>query len=791
MFFNYLKLAWRNLQRNKAYGFVNIFGLATGMALVVLIGLWIYDEVSYNKNFQNYERVGQLWQFVKFDKEKSSYNSLPIPLSVELREKYPEFEAVSMSTYTKDVVLSFNDKKFTKTGNFTEPDFAKILSLKMLAGTSASLSDMNSILLSRSLAKTFFGSEDPLNKIIRLDNKQSATVTGIYEDFPDNSSFRETSFIAPWKLFVAGDSYAKRVLDQWDENSFQIFVQLKEGASFADVSNKIRDIRMKRADPPGYKPEFFIHPMSKWHLYGDFKNGVNTGGLIYFVWLFGVIGGIVLLLACINFMNLSTARSERRAKEVGVRKTIGSLRKQLVFQFLSESVLITLLAFVFSLLFVLLSLPFFNEIADKKINIPWTSSMFWISGLTFCLLTGMIAGSYPALYLSSFKPLKVLKGTFTAGRFASLPRKVLVVFQFTVSIALVIGIITVFRQINHAKNRPANYSRTGLIEINMTTPDLYGHYDAIRNDLLRTGAVNSFSESRGSITSQYGGTVDFQWKGKDPNTQPLFMSNQVTHDFGRTVAWQLVLGRDFSREFPTDTSAMILNEAAIKIMGLENPLNETVRRNGRPFKIIGVIKDMIRASPFEPIQPTFFTLDYTGVNVLNIKLAERVSTSSALAKVEAVLKKYNPQVPFEYNFVDQAYAKKFDFEERIGKLAIVFTVLALIISCLGLFALASYVAEQRTKEIGIRKVLGATITNLWHMQSRDFLLLVLISCVVAVPISIYFLDKWLQNYEYRIGLPWWVFAFAGLSAMTISLFTVSFQAIKAALANPVKSLRTE
>jgi hypothetical protein len=303
---------------------------------------------------------------------------------------------------------------------------------------------------------------------------------------------------------VAGDPYAKRAVSQWDENSFQIFVQLKAGSSFAAVSDKIRDIRMKRDNPPAYKPEFFIHPMSKWHLYGDFKNGVNTGGFIYFVWLFGIIGGFVLLLACINFMNLSTARSEKRAKEVGIRKTIGSLRTQLVFQFLSESVLITLLAFVFSLLLVILSLPFFNEIADKKIDIPWTSAVFWISGLSFCLLTGIIAGSYPALYLSSFKPLKVLKGTFKSGRFASLPRKVLVVFQFTVSIALVIGIITVFRQINHAKNRPANYSRTGLIEINMTTPDLYGHYDAIRNDLLSTGAVSSFSESAGSVTSQYG-----------------------------------------------------------------------------------------------------------------------------------------------------------------------------------------------------------------------------------------------------------------------------------------------
>ncbi|WP_273211434.1 ABC transporter permease [Runella zeae] len=787
---NYFKIAFRNLLKYKGYSFINIFGLATGMAVAMLIGLWVWDELSFNKYHKNYDRIAQVWQFVNFDGTISSYNSVPIPMAEELRSKYPDFQATSLSTYTRDVILAAGEKKLTKSGNYVQPVFVDMMSFKMLAGSSDGLKEINTIFLSESVAKAFFGTENPLNKIIRMGNKTDVKVTGVYEDLPYSSAFRDVLFLAPWELFVANDGYAKRILDEWDENSFQVFAQLKEGSSAEAVSAKIKDIRMKRKDPPGYKPAFFLHPMNQWHLYTDFKDGKNAGGIVYFVWLFGAIGVFVLLLACINFMNLSTARSEKRAKEVGIRKSVGSVRGQLIFQFLSESFVITLMAFVIALIFTQLALPFFNEIADKRVAILWNNPWFWLLGLGFSLLTGLIAGSYPALYLSSFQPIRVLKGTFKATRFASVPRKALVVFQFTVSVTLVIGIITVFRQIQHAKDRPSGYERGLLVEVNMNTPELYGHYDALRNDLLNTGAVVEFAESGGSITNQYGGTTNISWKGKTPNTQPLFMANQVTHDFGNTVGWKVIEGRDFSRKFSTDSSAMIINEAALKLMGFKRPIGEIVR-SGKEYKVIGVIKNMIRQSPFEPVNAAFYTINYNAVNTISFKLSPQLGTSKALNKVAGIFKKYNPEAPFEYSFVDEVYGRKFSDEERIGKLAAFFALLAVLISCLGLFGLASFIAEQRTKEIGIRKVLGASVAGLWQMLSKDFALLVLIACFIAVPISYYFLNNWLQHYEYRTELSWWIFAVAALGSIVIALLTVSYQAIKAALINPVKSLRSE
>jgi putative ABC transport system permease protein len=531
--------------------------------------------------------------------------------------------------------------------------------------------------------------------------------------------------------------------------------------------------------------------MSKWHLYADFKNGANVGGLITFVWLFGIIGAFVLLLACINFMNLSTARSEKRAKEVGIRKAIGSMRKQLILQFFSESLMVVFFAFALSLLWVQLMLPFFNEVAGKQMRVLWLNPWFWITGIVFSLITGLIAGSYPALYLSSFKPVKVLKGTFRVGRFASVPRKVLVVLQFSVSVILIIGTIIVFRQIKYSKDRPVGYSRNGLIEIKMNTPELADHYDALRNDLLKTGTIAEMSESSGSVTVQYGGTVDVSWKGQGNDQHPLLMSNYVTHDYGKTVGWQLVNGRDFSRDFVTDSSSILLNKSAVDIMGFKDPLNEFVKVHGREYKVIGVINDMIKESPFEPVKPSFFLLDYKNLNVINLRLAPQAGVNAALSKVENVFKRYDPASPFIYNFVDEEYADKFNNEERIGKLAGFFAILAIFISCLGIFGMASFMAEQRIKEIGVRKVLGASVLNLWGLLSKEFVVLIIISLLIAIPVAFYFMHNWLQNYEYRASISWWIFAAAGMGALVITLFTVSFQAVKAALANPVKSLRTE
>jgi putative ABC transport system permease protein len=787
---NYFKIAFRNLVKNRVYSFINIFGLASGMAVAMLIGLWIYDELSFNKQTKHYDRVAQLWQFVKFDVEKAPYAVLPIPLAGELRTNYPDFESVSLAVF-REVILAAGDRKLTQTGNYVEPVFAEMMSVNMLAGTSAGLNDVNSILLSESVAASFFGTDNPINKLIKLNNKVNVKVVGVYKDFPSNSTFNDVSFLAPWKLFKVLDAGAKDSQDKWDNNDYQIFAQLKPGADFDQVSAKIKDIRMKRDNPPAYKPEFFLHPMSKWHLYSDFKDGVNTGGLIKFVWLFGIIGSIVLLLACINFMNLSTARSEKRAKEVGIRKAVGSVRSQLITQFFSESLLMALLAFVLSVLFVQLTLPFFNQVADKKMTILWLNPWFWLSGLGFSLLTGLIAGSYPAFYLSSFQPIKVLKGAIRASRFATVPRKVLVGFQFTVSVTLIIGTVIVFRQIEHAKDRSVGYNRTGLIEVRMNTPELHGHYETMRNDLLNTGAVYEFSESSGPITDQGGGVANVSWRGKSPDMHPLMMSNRITHDYGKTVNWQLVNGRDFSRDFSTDTAAVILNETAVKLMSLKNPVDEIITWGQTNYKVIGVVRDMIKESPFKQVKPTFFVLNYESANVIHIKLATQLPTNEALAKVEQVFRTYNPAAPFDYKFVDEQYARKFGDEERIGKLAAGFAGLAILISCLGLFGLATFMAEQRTKEIGIRKVLGASVFNVWRLLSKEFVFLIIIAFCLATPIAYYVLSDWLQNYEYRTELSWWIFAASGMGALVVTLLTVSYQSIKAALLNPVKSLRSE
>ena len=791
---NYLKIAFRNLVKNKVYSFINIGGLAVGMAVAMLIGLWIHDELSFNKYHKNYDKIAQVMQHQTFNGEVGTQTSNPYLLGAEIREKYgSDFKFVLMSSGRGKHILKFGDKKLSIRGEYIEADAPEMLSLKMLKGTNNGLKDPSSVLINESTAKAFFGNENPLFKSFRIDNKFDLKVTGVYEDIPHNSDFHDLAFIAPWNLYIKNENWDEKLSNPWRSNAFQTYAQLADNADVDKVSAKIKDVKLNKVDKAGvaFKPEVFLHPMKKWHLYSEFKNGVNTGGQIEFVWLFGIIGIAVLLLACINFMNLSTARSEKRAKEVGVRKAIGSMRGQLITQFLTESFLVVMIAFILSLLLVELSLPAFNEIADKKISILFTNPLFWLLGLGFSLVTGFVAGSYPALYLSSFQPVKVLKGTFRIGHFASMPRKVLVVLQFTVSITLIIGTIIVYNQIQFAKNRPIGYNRDGLLAMFVNNQELIHHYNALRNDLIKTGTVSEMSESSSPTTGVWAINNGYDWKGKDPSVQGNFGTVAVTHDFGKTVGWQFKEGRDFSRAFSTDSTGVVLNEAAVKFMGIKQVVGETMQIDGKPYKILGVVKDMVMNSPYQPALRTVFMLDYKWINIINIKINPKVSSSKALDQIETVLKKYTPDTPFDYWFVDDEYNLKFLNEVRIGKLTSFFAVLAIFISCLGLFGLASFVAEQRTKEIGIRKVLGATVLNLWTLLSKEFVLLVLISLLTAVPIAYYYMNNWLQSYDYRTEISWWTFAISGLGALVITLLTVSFQAIKAALANPVKSLRTE
>lgn len=785
MFKNNLKVAWRNLLKSKAYSSINIVGLATGMAVASLIGLWVWDELSFDDYFQNNDRLAQV-MLIQSDKEHTGIGStVAMPLGDALRSKYSEdFKAVSLISWNNDHVLAVGDTKIMAGGMWVQREFPEMFTLTMLQGRRDVLKDPSTVLLAKSAAISLFGDTDALSKTVRLDNKLELTVGGVYEDLPDNTTFNFTKILLPWDN---EENWLNRQTS-WDNHCGQLFVQLNDHIDVDKTSAKIRSVPTPHIKE--WKEEIMLQPMSKLHLYSGFANDTNPAGRIVFVWLFGTIGVFVLLLACINFMNLSTARSEKRAKEVGIRKTVGSRRWQLIGQFLSESVMVAMLAFGLSLIMIELSLSFFNELANKQISIPWQNSVFWLLAGGFTLFTGIISGSYPAFYLSAFNPVKVLKGAIKAGRAAMMPRKVLVVLQFTISAALIIGTIVVFRQIQFAKDRPAGYSRDGLISVWINTPDLQGHYDAIRNDLLQTGAVKNMAESSQSA-SHFGNNTGLEWKGKDPDLITFFRNVTVTPDFGNTIGWTIKEGRDFSRDIPSDSNAIILNEKAAAIMGFENPIGETVEwGKGEVFHIIGVTNDMITQSPFEPTEQTFFTMR-GWLGVITIRLSPEVPVREALAKIEPVFKKYDPGSPFQYRFVDEEFAWKYQNEERIGNLSSLFAILAIFISCLGLFGLSSFMAEQRTKEIGIRKVLGASVIHLWKMLSGDFVVLAVISLLIATPLTYYVMNSWLQNYQYRSELSWWIFGSAGAGLIIITLLTVSFQAVRSAVANPVKSLRSE
>jgi putative ABC transport system permease protein len=795
---NYLIVAWRNLTKNKISAAINIGGLAVGMAVAMLIGFWIWDEISFDKSFENYDRIASVMKNQSINNQIETWQAEAYPLGGELKNHFDSnFKHVIMSSWTAGRILTSGEKHLKISGNYMEPGVTDMLSLDMIKGNRQGLKDPASILLSESSAKDLFGDADPMGKAIKIDNKLDVIVTGVYKDLPLNSSFSDLNFIAPWQLIVNAEHYDTWFNNPWGASWFQTFVQIADHADMHAVSEKIKEAELNQIrnnDDVRFKPLLFLQPMKDWHLYSEFKNGVNTGGAIQNVWLFGITGIFVLLLACINFMNLSTAKSEKRAKEVSIRKSVGSLRNQLISQFYIESGLIALLAFFFAILLVQIMMPFFNDLSGKNMRIMWTNPVFWLLGLGFSIITGLIAGSYPALYLSSFNPVKVLKGGFHAGRFAAIPRKVLVVIQFAVSIILIVGTLVVFQQIQYAKNRPVGYSRNGLIIVPLQTDEISRQYDVVRNELIKTGVISAVSESENSITGIYNTNSGFKWKGKDPQLQEEFTSMSIGPDFGKTVGWQIIDGRDFNPSNLNDSTALVINEAAVKYMGLKNPVGEIVEWTGNDkYHIIGVIKNMVTSSPYDQAKQSFFYWipRWGHMNNVNIRVNPAISMNDALAKISVIFKKFDPSSPFVYQFVDEEYAKKFRDEERIGKLASSFATLAIFISCLGLFGMASFTAEKRIKEIGIRKVLGASVFNLWRLLSREFVGLVIISFLISVPVSWYLMDHWLLNFEYRSGITGWIFVWTALGTILITLLTVSYQSIRAAVTNPVNSLRSE
>lgn len=804
---NYVKIAWRSLISNKVSSLINIGGLAVGITIVLFNGLWVWDELSFNKYHTNYERIAQVITSGT-DPEDGPFinNSLPYPLATALVKDYKDnFSHIIRASWVQEYILSAGEEIISRKGQFMDEGAPEVLSLKMKWGNRSGINDPYSIMLCESAAKALFKDVDPVGQTVTMNNKTQLKVTGVYEDLPLNSQFKDVKFLSAWKLWeIQNEWIQKRAINDWNNNFIKLYAEIKPGVDLATVNKNISHVVEENTQgmekfkwQVEKKITASLYPMSRWHLY---PNNVRTSGTspLRMVWLIGIIGIFVLLLACINFMNLSTARSAKRARETGIRKALGSMRRQLIFQFYSESFLVVISSFVLACLLVIIFLPAFNHLAAEEMKMLWGNIYFWLISFGFIIITSVLAGSYPALYLSSFKPIRVLKGTYQAGRFAAIPRRALVVMQFTVSVALVICTLVIYRQVNFAKDRPVGYTREGLLMMEMKSADFKGKYDVLRASLLNTGMVSEMSESMGGVTEVVSSNDGFDWVGRNATKDESFGTLAITHEYGKTVGWQFVAGRDFSRNFAGDSSGVVMNEAAAKYIGLAQPVGETITWKWRdnapyPYKVLGVIRDVVMESPYKPVKPTlFFVKALNGnVNWINVRVKPGVSMSKGLSKIEEVFKKVIPSAPFDYKFVDEVYAAKFMTEERFGTLVAFFSILAIFISCLGLFGLSSFTAEQRTKEIGVRKVLGASVLNIWYMLSKDFAVLVVISLLVAIPVAYYFMHNWLDNFAYRVTLSWWIFAIAGLGAMIITVLTISVQSIKAAFMNPVRSLRSD
>ena len=784
---SFLKIAWRNMIRSKGFSFINIMGLAIGMASSMLILMWIYSEVTYDNFHENRDRIYEAWNRANFSGKLQSWNTTPKILARTVEKDLPEVEQAARVDWNSNFLFSIGDKRITESGNIVDSNFLQIFTFPLLRGEPATvLKEHNSIVLTRSFSKTLFGEEDPMGQTVKIDNNQDFKVTGILDELPKNTRFN-FKYLVPW-------SYKRALGDDdnyWGNNSTRTYVMLRPNASIVTANEKMKVLKPKY-DQEDSTWQMFLYPMAKWRLYSSFTDGKEDGGgrIAYVKW-FGIIALFILLIACINFMNLSTARSERRAKEVGIRKVVGARKKGLIGQFIGESVLMAVIAGICALLLVSVSLPAFNRLTDKSLNIDFANPYFWILFLGFIAFTGMLAGSYPAFFLSSFQPLKALKGVMNKVNTLVTPRKVLVVLQFTFGIILMICTIIVRQQINYAQQRETGYNKNNLIYHHFTG-DITKNYRIIKSELLSSGVASSVAVTSAPITQSWSDGWGQEWEGKDPNDKTDFFRYNEEEDLGETVGLTFVQGRDFDlSQYPTDSTAMIINESALKVMGFESPIGQLVKDNGEEWHIVGVIKDFILTSPYQPTQPMLIYGAKSWFYTLLIKLNHDRSTAENLKMAEAIFKKYNPQYPFEYKFVDEEYAQKFDNEKRTGTLAGLFSALAILISCLGLFGLATYMAESRIKEIGIRKVLGASVMGLASLLTKDFLKLVIVSFAIAAPLAWWAMHHWLQNYPYHTPVRWEVFALTGIISALIAILTVGYQAVKAALTNPVGSIKNE
>lgn len=788
MLHNYIKIAFRSLLKNQTYSIINIGGLAIGLASSILIFLWVADEYSYDTFHVNYNNIYKVYHQAEWNGHIGTGNSQPYPLREALLAQSSGIKHVVMTNWGEGNMLQVGETRLNKYGLNASEDFFKVFTYEWLSGDPATaLNELTSIVITESTAKALFNSTDALNKTIKIDNSDELKVTGVVKDSP-KQSFLEYDYILPFSYYEKTNPWIRNFAKtSWDSNSFQMYVLLQDGASKDDVEKAVVNL-IRDNNPKSPTAKLLLHPISMWRLYSNWEEGVNTGGQIVYVRLFTAIAIFVLIIACINFMNLATARSESRAREVGIRKSIGSRRKELIFQFLGESITVTAIAFLLAIVLVELALPSYNLLVKKNIFIDYGDGQLWLAAIGLVLFIGTLSGSYPSLYLSSFDAAKVLKGKVNLGKGASTPRKVLVTLQFGFSIFLIVGTIVIYQQIQFVKNRDMGYDRENLVQM-WINGEMRDNFSSIREELLRTGVVQSVCKSNSPVTAIFSNN-EVKWQGKENTQRVAFSTIATEYDYIQTMGVKMIEGRDFSREF-NDSLSVIVNEAALKIMGMTDPIGKKLEINNTQFNIVGVIPDMVMDSPYTPVQPMTLLFDPSWSSTVTLRLTKTNDLPASMAKVEAVFKKLNPNYPFQYRFTDVDFEKKFSSINLISRLAGIFAGLAIFITCLGLFGLAAFTAEQRTKEVGIRKVMGASVSSLVLLISKDFSRLVIFAFLISAPVSWWFLNDFLQRYEYRIEVAWWVLLAVGVFALILALVIVSTQALKAAVMNPTRSLRSE
>lgn len=780
MFKNYIKTAWRSLLKNKTSSFINLSGLAVGLATSIIIMLVVVNEFSYDKFNTNLKKIYVLMKNQKQVDGVSTGDATAGPMAAALRSEMPETKYASRVTYFGNQLMEIGDKNFHESGIYAEPDLFKMMTFPAVQGDPAgALQDENSVVITEQTAKKLFGNKDPMGKLI-LTEKSSFKVAAVVKDIPVNSTIK-FDMVFPFNYFAKQNPW----LNKWDDNRIQTWVQLKPGANLSSLNYKLTKLLQVRSNDTSVS--LFVYPLAKLRLHGGFSNGKPDGGRISMVILLIALGIFVILIACINFMNISTAHSEYRSREVGVRKVLGATRKLIILQFLSEAMLMTFISLFLALFLSQLALPFFNQFTGSTITLTFGNWEVWSLLIGIGLFTGLIAGSYPAFFLSSFKIIKVLKGTLANGKSGAGLRKVLVTVQFVISIFFIIATIVIYKQINHVGNRPLGYDQENLIDIS-ADGNLSGKFQILKNDLVQIPGVKNISAGSDNIL-QFGGSVTgMDYPGKIPGQEMSVIVSSVQYDWTKTAGIKMIEGRDFDPSFPTDSTACIINESTVQKIHLKEPV---VGQKIGESHIIGVFQNFVYNNPSGIIAPMFISLNMGSLPHFFVRIKNDSQWRQTLAQIEKAVKKINNNHPFEFSFLKADYQRRFEEWSSVGLLATIFGCMAIFIACLGLFGLSSFLAEKRGKEISIRKVFGANAKSIWLLLSKDFLKPVFIALMIVIPLSVWLAHIFLSGITYHTKLTWWMFALAALIAVLIALVTVSFQGIKTAVSNPVKSLRSE